>query len=243
MIELVYLIIGLIVGLIIGILYSKVKKEKIREEKGDSGELMQLATQLTEIKTKFEELEKRKEDHESMREQRYIEFMNNIHKRLEEILQSSKKSDKEKEKRIEELKDEFEKSFKIYKESTEEFFKQQGESKEEIEKKRDAELKDMRNTINKFISTISGTKTRGNTGEEILKEVLSNSIRTGVVATNLDTETGPVEFAWNLEDGKYIPIDSKLPDIFNLVEQYNRSEDQENGKFFKKQIINSIKNK
>jgi DNA recombination protein RmuC len=77
-------------------------------------------------------------------------------------------------------------------------------------------------------------------GEEQLREVLSNSIRAGVVACNLRTDNGEVEFAWNLEDGKYIPIDCKLPDVFDLIDKYIKSEDLSEQKQLKSQIIDKI---
>jgi DNA recombination protein RmuC len=77
-------------------------------------------------------------------------------------------------------------------------------------------------------------------GEEQLREALTHSIRAGVVACNLKTDSGEVEFAWNLEDGKFIPIDCKLPDVFLLLEQYGKSEDTAEQKDLKNEIIKKI---
>ena len=54
-------------------------------------------------------------------------------------------------------------------------------------------------------------------------------------------DNGEVEFAWNLEDGKYIPIDCKLPDVFDLIDNYLKSDDVDQQKQIKKQIIEKIK--
>ena len=99
----------------------------------------------------------------------------------------------------------------------------------------------MRKIISSFTKTVSSTKTRGMIGEDLLKEVLSNSIKAGVIKCDLKTESGEVEFAWNLEDGRYIPIDSKLPDVFQLLELYHSTDNVDIQKEYKKEIIEKIK--
>jgi len=94
--------------------------------------------------------------------------------------------------------------------------------------------------IQQFTRTISGTKTRGMVGEEQLRDVLSNCIRSGVVSCNLRTDSGEVEFAWDLGDGKFIPIDCKLPDVFVLLDQYEKSEDLSEQKALKTEITKKI---
>ena len=96
-------------------------------------------------------------------------------------------------------------------------------SRHRAEDMRDAQIQDMRNMMTTFTQTISGTKTRGMVGESILSEVLSNSIKAGVIKKELKIGSQNVEFAWDLGDGKYIPIDSKLPDVFSLVDQFEKS--------------------
>ena len=77
------------------------------------------------------------------------------------------------------------------------------EKTEKLEDKRDAKLKDMSNTIDSFNRTISGTKT-SMVGESMLKETLHNSIKAGVIKTELRIGSKNMEFAWNLGDGKYM---------------------------------------
>ena len=113
-------------------------------------------------------------------------------------------------------------------------------SRDRLEDKRDAKLQDMSNTIDSFNRTISGTKTRGMVGESILKEALKNSIKAGVVKTELKIGSKNVEFAWDLGDGKYIPIDSKLPDIVPLVSQYENSKNTEEQKLLSKKIKDKV---
>ncbi len=96
--------------------------------------------------------------------------------------------------------------------------------------------------ISKFTRTISGTKKRGMIGEHILKEILSSYISTGKVITNLRVKNaGEVEFAWSLDDGKHIPIDSKLPQVTELYNEYSKTEDVEKQKNIKKKIITKVK--
>ena len=113
-------------------------------------------------------------------------------------------------------------------------------SRDRSEDKRDAKLQDMSNTIDSFNRTISGTKTRGMVGESILKEALKNSSKAGVVKTELKIGSKNVEFAWYLGDGKYIPIDSKLPDIVPLVSQYENSKNTEEQKLLSKKIKDKV---
>lgn len=113
-------------------------------------------------------------------------------------------------------------------------------SRDRSEDKRDAKLQDMSNTIDSFNRTISGTKTRGMVGESILKEALKNSIKAGVVKTELKIGSKNVEFAWDLGDGKYIPIDSKLPDIVPLVSQYENSKNTEEQKLLSRKIKDKV---
>ena len=213
MIEIILLIIGLIAGFVAGYFYGKAKTY----QPADVSSIHGLATQVAEIKTKFVEIEKSREKIEKEREKvseekdnRIKEFMGTVHKLFTEQGDKYIKSDEEKEKRIKEMMDQSKKFFEEEKRNTEKFLLEQGKSREEIEKKRDAQVEDMRTMISSFTKTVSGTKSRGIIGEEILKEVLSNSIKAEVVKYNLKTDGGEIEFAWNLEDGKYIIDLSKI---------------------------------
>ena len=92
-----------------------------------------------------------------------------------------------------------------------------------------------------FTRAVSGTKKRGMIGEELLKDVLSNSIKAGLVQYNLKTDNGEIEFAWNLDDGTFIPIDCKLPDVFKLLDDYNETDNPDEQKSLKKKIIEKVK--
>jgi len=119
-------------------------------------------------------------------------------------------------------------------------FNEMEKTREKLEDKRDAKLKDMSNTIDSFNRTISGTKTRGMVGESILKETLHNSIKAGVIKTELKIGSKNVEFAWNLGDGKYIPIDSKLPDVNLLVNEYEETKDINDQKLLSRKIRDKV---
>jgi len=118
----------------------------------------------------------------------------------------------------------------VIKQTLEDRAKQEQEYREKTDK-----------TLTDFVRVISGTKRRGGAGEVILKEILSVPIKSGMIVTNLNVGTKTVEFAWNLGDGKYIPIDSKLPEIDELYKRYNNSKDIEEQKKLKKIIIDKIK--
>lgn len=243
-IEIILLLIGLIAGFVAGYFYGKAKTY----QPADVSAIHGLATQVAEIKTKFVEIEKSREKIEKEREKvseekdkRIKDFMDTVHSLFNEQGEKYIKSDEEKEKRIKEMMEQSKKFFEEEKKNTEKFLLEQGKSREEIEKKRDAQIADMNRMISSFTKTVSGTKTRGIIGEEILKEVLSNSIKADVVKYNLKTDGGEIEFAWNLEDGKYIPIDSKLPDVFELLEKYHATESAKERNDYRKEIINKTR--
>ena len=119
-------------------------------------------------------------------------------------------------------------------------FSEMEKTREKLEDKRDAKLQDMSNTIDSFNRTISGTKTRGMVGESVLKETLQNSIKAGVVKTELKIGSKNVEFAWDLGNGKYIPIDSKLPDVISLVNQYEETKDISDQKLLSRKIKDKV---
>lgn len=98
----------------------------------------------------------------------------------------------------------------------------------------------MKNMITKFTQVISGTQQRGAIGETMLYEVLKNSIKAGVVIKELKIGSKNVEFAWDLGDGKFIPIDSKLPDVFEIYEKYLEASDDEKNSL-KKKIREKVK--
>jgi DNA recombination protein RmuC len=241
MLETILLIIGLIAGFIAGYFFGVYKISQSSDVSSQISTLSGLNAQIAEMKGKFSEIEKSRDKIEDEREKRIKEFMEGMHKLFKEQADKSIKSDEEKEKRIKDLMDSTKKFFEEEKKNSEGFLIQQGKSREEIEKKRDAQIADMNKMVSSFTRTVSGTKTRGMVGEEVLKQVLQNSIKAGVIVCNLNTDNGAVEFAWNLEDGKYIPIDSKLPDVFALFARYQDSEDESEQKDIKKDMIEKVK--
>ncbi len=254
MIEIVLVVLGGGLGFVAGYFYakSKISEQKMPEidVSSQSAALGTMSVQLAEMRAKFEEMEKsrtrmdeeRKKTDEA-REKRFQEFVNNINNIFKEMKESTEKLDEEKEKRIKELMERNQKFFEEQKKRTEEFLIEQGKSRKEIEEQRNAQIQDMKRMIERFTKTISGTQSRGKTGEIILKDVLKNSIRVGVVATDLWTDNGVVEFAWNLQDGNYIPIDSKLPDVFELVDDYENVDagKEDRKELIKKDIIKKVK--
>jgi DNA recombination protein RmuC len=250
--EILALFIGIVFGLIIGFsagyFFGKKRAYQSVDLSQQQNLVASLSTQIAEMKTKFEEIEKsrlaldkERERLNEEKENRLKDWMDNTNKIFKEITEKSQITANEKEKRIEDWMNATKKLFEEQRSSTEKFLFEQGKSREEIEKMRDAQLQDMKNMIGGFTRTVSGTKTRGMVGEGILAEVLQNSIQAGLVIKNLKTEGGEVEFAWKLDAHKYIPIDAKLPDIFELVERYNASGDVDEQKGCRKEIIEKFK--
>lgn len=235
------LIIGLIAGTITGFFIGKSKALQGADLSSQMGTIQNLTTQIAEMKGKFEAVEKSREEIEKKRdelnaekEKRFKEFIDNNQKIFAELKEGSDKSDKAKEEKIQELMKTNEKFLKEQKESTEKFLKEQGMSREEIEKKRDAQVLDMKNMVQKFTQVISGTQQRGAVGETMLQESLKNSIKAGVVKKDLKVGSKNVEFAWKLGDGKYIPIDSKMPDVFEVYSEFLEADDSQKPSLRKK---------
>lgn len=242
------LIIGLIAGLIIGWLVSRIRTYQSVDLSSQTTLLSGLNAQIAEMKGKFSEIERsrgqldqQRAKYDEEREKRLKDWMDSTQKLFEEQASKGKQVDDEKDKRIQAWMEQTKTFFEQQKGAYTSYLEQQGKSREDIEKKRDAQIADMASMIQSFTRAVSGTKTRGMMGEVQLQDVLRNSIKAGVVVCPLKTENGEVEFAWNLEDGKYIPIDCKLPDIFDLVDSYVNSEDVSEQKLIKKQLIDKIK--
>jgi DNA recombination protein RmuC len=87
----------------------------------------------------------------------------------------------------------------------------------------------------------AGTKERGQIGENLLKEVLNPFIKNGRVIKDLNIDGKVVEFGWKVNSRKYIPIDSKLPDLIGLYKEYSETESQDKQKELKKRMYDKIK--
>ncbi|MCH8004090.1 MAG: DNA recombination protein RmuC [Nanoarchaeota archaeon] len=121
-------------------------------------------------------------------------------------------------------------------------FKEKEEQREKLDKAREERETQRMTQLDNFMRTISGTSRRGGVGEEILKAALVEPIKSGLIKTNLNVDGKQVEFAWNLGDGKYIPIDSKLPEVFDVYKEYQESENIDEQKLLKKKIKDKVRN-
>ncbi|MEM3399228.1 MAG: hypothetical protein QXP42_00140 [Candidatus Micrarchaeia archaeon] len=72
-------------------------------------------------------------------------------------------------------------------------------------------MQEMFSSVREFQGFMLGVKKRGMAGEEILKFYLKEPIKIGLIKTNVITGGGVVEFAFDLGDGKFIPIDPRFP--------------------------------
>ncbi len=243
----VFLIVGIVLGFFIGFLLGRIRLYR-SDDLSRQASVSNLITQIAEIRVKFEEVERAREKLEEQRrrldeerEKRFREFVDSVHRIFKELSEKTAKIDEEKDKRIEELVEQMKKFFEEQKKHTERFLLEQGKSREEIEKRRDAQIEDMKRMIHTFTKTVSGTKTRGITGEKLLKEALRESIKAGLIKCNLRTDNGEVEFAWDLGDGKYIPIDSKMPDVFEILQKYDATDDVRQKESYAKTIMDKVK--
>lgn len=91
-----------------------------------------------------------------------------------------------------------------------------------------------------FTRMMGGSSRRGKLGEAILKQILSEPISSGLVITDLDTDNGNVEFAWDLKNGKFLPIDSKLPELDKIYTEFEQAEKPEEQIKIKKEIISVV---
>ncbi|MDE1848968.1 MAG: DNA recombination protein RmuC [Nanoarchaeota archaeon] len=86
----------------------------------------------------------------------------------------------------------------------------------------------------------AGTKERGEIGEALLEEILTPFIKANKVIKNLNIDNKNVEFAWKVSSNKYIPIDSKLPDVLELYNKYCEEKDKKKQLELKKNILKKI---
>jgi len=114
---------------------------------------------------------------------------------------------------------------------------------EEAKKEQDKLTKCVEDNLASFTRTIHGTSRRGKVGEAILKEMLSESIKTGLITTELETDSGKVEFAWDLKNGKFLPIDSKMPELETLYGEFDKTDNPTEQTKIKKEIFKQIENK
>jgi len=101
-------------------------------------------------------------------------------------------------------------------------------------------MKCVEDNIASFTRTIHGTKRRGKVGEAILKQILAEPIASGLVVTDLPTDKGHVEFAWDLKNDKFLPIDSKMPELDRLYADFEQAEKPEEQTRIKKEILKII---
>lgn len=121
---------------------------------------------------------------------------------------------------------------------------ERSKQQEKLEKQRDEFQKQSNETLAKeltsFTRLLSGTKDRGNVGENLLKEVLSPFIKTGQIITNLNVDNKTVEFAWKIAQNKFIPIDSKLPDVINVYNEFCNAKEKKDQLKCKKEILQKL---
>ena len=237
-------VIGLLIGLFVGILIGvAIERSKHIKDMSESQENMEKL--FTELKNKLEIAEKlREEFNKNNLEQikNIHQLINSIPSQLQQTLSNLRKDSEENtDKKLKTVKEDLSELFTNLKEHLHDFENNQDKNLRDSVQKIENNVKEIERNVNNMLRVLSGTKKRGNVGENVLKEVLSSFIAAGEVITNLQIKGGVVEFAWDLKDGKYIPIDSKMPDLFSLMEKYEKADNPEEAKSIKDEMKKRIK--
>jgi len=237
LIGLVFLaLITTVIGFVAGYYFGKSKANIPVDVSSQVNALNALNSQLAEIKTKFQEVEKSRieieKEREKMvqtREKHFEEMQKNTLKWFEDQRKASDQTAEEREKRLQEMQ-----------KGTLKWFEEQKKTTEENDKKRTEQIQGISGMMGQFQRMLFGTSTRGKAGEEILKKYLKQAIQAGNVKTDVRIGDGVVEFAWDLKDGKFIPIDSKVPDIMDIIDQLEQTKDGSEQKKFKSDIKSRV---
>ncbi|MEM3363993.1 MAG: DNA recombination protein RmuC [Candidatus Micrarchaeia archaeon] len=116
--------------------------------------------------------------------------------------------------------------------------------RKDASKKEEDRLKQVQEIIDnmgKIERILVGTYSRGKSGEELLKESLKDFIKIRLVECNVSVGNNlTVEYGWKLNDGKYIPIDSKYPDIFGQIRKLDETNDANARKKLKEMIKRTL---
>ncbi len=229
-----YFFIGLITGSLITLIYFKYVKS-------DKSSITDLYKEIFDLKNKFENYSDLLQIQAEQNKQLIKSWIDSSVNYFNEINRKSEKFENLQSEQIKKLIEDTRMFFTKQINDMYKFLEQQNQFRDNTEKQKDLKINEMKQRIDNFINVISGTKKRGIIGENILENSLASFIITGIVKKNLKTENGEVEFAWKLDNGKYIPIDSKLPDIFNIVEHYERTTDVSIKDNIKKTLLNKIR--
>lgn len=186
-------------------------------------------------------MHKAKEETNTSEKSAVLQSLNNQVAEMKAKFDAYEKLRDEKEQKNEKLSEEKEKRYKEFTDSVMKLFEKQEKTRTENEEKRDKQMGTFASVIDAFNKTVHGTTTRGLMGEEILKQYLREGIKAKIIKTDLKTATGAVEYAWNLGDGMYVPIDAKLPDIVELVASIETAETQADKTAISKKILDKVK--
>jgi DNA recombination protein RmuC len=183
------------------------KKKAISSESGAA--LININQQITEIKEKFKEIEKSRIERDAFQEKLQSE---KDQKWAQYIGDNSK------------IQEEREKAWKQILETT-----------DKKEQDRLIQLQQMLSQMSQIQKLLSGTQSRGGAGENILKGYFHDLIHSNIIETNIDVGHNlKVEFGWKLDDGKFLPIDSKCHDVLDLLKQLETDNVDEQKKIKKK---------
>ena len=75
----------------------------------------------------------------------------------------------------------------------------------------------------------------------MLKEILNPFIKANKVSLNFHVDNKIVEFAWKVSQDKYLPIDSKLPDVLELYKEYSKTDSKKEQLILKKKMLDKVR--
>ena len=214
-IVLIVLIITTLISGIAGFFIGKdaEKKKLLSSESGAA--MVNINQQISEIKTKFVEIEKSRIERETLQ----AKLQNEKEQNWKQYVEGNTKVQEEKEKN----------------------WKQILENSDKKEQDRLQQIQQMLSQMSQIQKLLSGTQSRGGAGENVLKGYFHDLIRSHIIETNVTVGNNlRIEFGWKLDDEKYLPIDSKCPDVLDLLKELEGKNDADAQKRIKKKILSKV---
>lgn len=106
-----------------------------------------------------------------------------------------------------------------------------------------AKYKDTENLTRRIHSIMIGSYSKGRTGEQVLKSMLGELMRAGIVRQNVYIKTNVVEYGVALLDGKILPLDSKMVGTADLERLHDEATSEEERNEIAKGLIKDIRKK
>lgn len=92
-------------------------------------------------------------------------------------------------------------------------------------------------------SILIGSYSKGRTGEQVLRKMMAELARTGLVESNVPFGTRVVEYAVKFQDGKILAVDSKVVGTAQLEKLHREDIDEDERNSIANELISKIKGK